>query len=202
VEDRRPPGTPAPVHLPRMESSACRFGTLALVSAVQASARSQCHECIRLRLYGRTLGIAQIRAPRFGAIAGLPARCRRARRDLCFFVRSTGAALLCFRVQPAAPTGLPAPSSPLVHPPRSTRCSAAPPDQGRAGSRDCVGKSAVGDSNREPCISVRSCMRVALWRAWWIVLDGFGLTLPALVAWWLTYAEGVARCRQGFPGVT
>ena len=62
------------------------------------------------------------------------------------------AARLYSRVQPAAPTGLPAPSSPLVHPPRSTRCSAAPPDQGRAGSPDCVGKSTAGDSNREPCI--------------------------------------------------
>ena len=64
MEDRRPPGTSAPVHLPRMEPSACRFRTLALVSAVQASARSQCHECIRLRLDGRTLGIAQYRARR------------------------------------------------------------------------------------------------------------------------------------------
>jgi hypothetical protein len=74
---------------------------------------------------------------------------------LALLIESGLAAAFCVRVQPAAPTGLPASSSPLVHPPRSTRCSAVPPDQGRAGSPDCVGKSAAGDSNREPCIRRR-----------------------------------------------
>jgi hypothetical protein len=80
-------------------------------------------------------------------------RRQRARGFRGLLVLSIGpgqAARLCNRVQPAAPAGLPTPSSPLVHPPRSTRCSAAPPDQGGAGPPGCVCKSAAGDSNREP----------------------------------------------------
>jgi len=92
----------------------------------------------------------------------------------------------CLRVQPAAPTGLPAPGSPLVHPPRSTRSSAAPPDQGRAGSPDCVGKTAAGDSNREPCI--RRPMKV----------KGLGRTFRGVlsVGWPVSGAE-IASCELG-----
>jgi hypothetical protein len=39
-------------------------------------------------------------------------------------------------------------------------------------------------------------------RAWWIVLGGFGLTLPGLVAVWLTFADGVARMPSRTSGVT
>ena len=53
-----------------------------------------------------------------------------------------------------------------------------------------------------PAIQWEADWALRCWRAWWIVLDGFELTLPAMVAGWLTFADGVARCRQGRPGVT
>jgi hypothetical protein len=110
----------------------------------------------RRRRRGRSWCKAEARAAVGRAIWRSPAE----RPAAAAFVCSAREAGCPYRVQPAAPTGLPAPSSPLVHPPRSTRCSPAP-DQGRAGSPDCIGKSAAGDSNREPWISVRSWFGVA-----------------------------------------
>jgi hypothetical protein len=120
---------------------------------------SSCAPRVAIALATRGWPAARALDERFRPDAGArsaPARSRFRERvapgRLALLIESGLAAAFCVRVQPAAPTGLPASSSPLVHPPRSTRCSAVPPDQGRAGSPDCVGKSAAGDSNREPCI--------------------------------------------------
>jgi hypothetical protein len=44
-----------------------------------------------------------------------------------------------------------------------------------------------------PAFQCQAGWTLRCWRAWWIVLGGFGLTLPALVALRLTFADGVAR---------